>query len=66
MTKLGQYRKALGISQLELSKRVEVSRQTINMIENNKYNPSLSLCIKLAKALNTDLNTLFWEDEVDE
>lgn len=66
MTKLGQYRKPLGISQLELSKRVEVSRQTINMIENNKYNPSLSLCIKLAKALNTDLNTLFWEDEVDE
>ncbi|CAM3132880.1 helix-turn-helix transcriptional regulator [Staphylococcus argensis] len=66
MTKLNQYRKALGISQLELSKRVEVSRQTINMIENNKYNPSLSLCIKLAKALNTDLNTLFWEDEDDE
>ena len=66
MTKLNQYRKALGISQLDLSKRVEVSRQTINMIENNKYNPSLSLCIKLAKALNTDLNTLFWEDEGDE
>ena len=66
MTKLNQYRKALGISQLELSKRVEVSRQTINMIENNKYTPSLSLCIKLAKALNTDLNTLFWEDEGDE
>ena len=66
MTKLNQYRKALGISQLELSKRVEVSRQTINMIENNKYNPSLSLCIKLAKALNTDLNTLFWENEGDE
>lgn len=66
MTKLNRYRKALGISQLELSKRVEVSRQTINMIENNKYNPSLSLCIKLAKALNTDLNTLFWEDEGDE
>lgn len=66
MTKLNQYRKALGISQLELSKRVEVSRQTINMIENNKYNPSLSLCIKLAKALKTDLNTLFWEDEGDE
>ncbi|ASE37048.1 MULTISPECIES: helix-turn-helix transcriptional regulator [Staphylococcus] len=66
MTKLNQYRKALGISQLELSKRVEVSRQTINMIENNKYNPSLSLCIKLAKALNTDLNTLFWEDDGDE
>ena len=37
MTKLNQYRKALGISQLELSKRVEVSRQTINIIPRYHY-----------------------------
>lgn len=49
-------------SQLALAKEIGVSRQTINMIENNKYNPSLDLCIKLAKALGTDLNALFWED----
>lgn len=36
------------------------------MIENNKYNPTLALCISLAKALQTDLNTLFWEGENDE
>lgn len=57
-----KYRKLEGLSQLELSRRVNVARQTINLIENNKYNPSLSLCIELAKALKTDLNTLFWEE----
>ncbi|MGO3732516.1 MAG: helix-turn-helix transcriptional regulator [Vagococcus sp.] len=49
-------------SQLALAKEVGVARQTINLIENNKYNPSLDLCLKLAKALDTDLNQLFWEE----
>jgi putative transcriptional regulator len=57
-----KYRKLEGLSQLELSRKVNVARQTINLIENNKYNPSLSLCIELAKALKTDLNILFWEE----
>ncbi len=56
------YRLLLGISQLDLAKAIGVSRQTINMIENNKYNPSLDLCINLAKALQTDLNSLFWNE----
>ncbi|HEO7067069.1 TPA: helix-turn-helix transcriptional regulator, partial [Streptococcus agalactiae] len=48
-------------SQLALAKSVGVARQTINLIENNKYNPSLDLCIRLAECLQTDLNTLFWD-----
>ena len=62
MNHVKDYRLLLGISQLELAKAIGVSRQTINMIENNKYNPSLDLCINLAKALQTDLNSLFWND----
>lgn len=62
MNRVKDYRLLLGISQLELAKAIGVSRQTINMIENNKYNPSLDLCINLAKALETDLNSLFWND----
>lgn len=58
-----QYRKFEGLSQLALAKKVNVARQTINLIENNKYNPSLALCIELAKALKTDLNSLFWEGD---
>ena len=60
MNRVKDYRLLLGISQLDLAKAIGVSRQTINMIENNKYNPSLELCINLALALNTDLNSLFW------
>lgn len=62
MNRVKDYRLLLGISQLELAKAIGVSRQTINMIENNKYNPSLDLCINLAKVLQTDLNSLFWNE----
>jgi len=51
---------------LALAKSIGVSRQTINMIENGKYNPSLDLCINLAKELGTDLNSLFWRIDDDE
>lgn len=62
MNKIKEYRTLSKMSQLELAKQVDVARQTINLIENQKYNPSLELCIRIAKALGTDLNTLFWLD----
>ena len=62
MNRVKEFRKELGISQLELAKDIGVSRQTINMIENDKYNPTLELCLNLARSLQTDLNILFWED----
>ena len=63
MNRVKEFRKELGISQLELAKDIGVSRQTINMIENDKYNPTLELCLNLAHSLQTDLNSLFLEDE---
>lgn len=63
MNRVKTFRTELGLSQLELAKAIGVSRQTINMIENDKYNPSLDLCINLARALQTDLNSLFWNEE---
>ena len=50
MNRVKEFRKELGISQLELAKDIGVSRQTINMIENDKYNPTLELCLNLAAA----------------
>ena len=50
-----------GLSQEALAKIVSVSRQTIILIEQGDYNPSLQLCIKICKALNVTLNDLFWE-----
>ncbi|REK92730.1 transcriptional regulator [Streptococcus sp. NM] len=63
MNRVKEFRKELGISQLELAKDIGVSRQTINMIENDKYNPTLELCLNLARSLKTDLNSLFWEED---
>ena len=52
-------RKGQGLSQDELAKRCGVSRQTVNAIENNKYDPSLSLAFKLANELHTTVDGLF-------
>lgn len=62
MNHVREFRRALKLSQMTLADKVGVARQTINLIENDKYNPSLDLCLKLAWALDTDLNTLFWRD----
>ena len=52
-------RRALGISQEELARRCGVSRQTVNAIENNKYDPTLSLAFRLAQALTCTVDRLF-------
>lgn len=61
MNRVREYRKLNKLSQFELAEAIGVARQTINLIENDKYNPSLKLCILLAETLGTDLNTLFWK-----
>ena len=57
--KIKYYRKQKAISQLKLSQSLGVSRQIINAIENNKYDPSLSLAFKLASMLDTTVDDLF-------
>ena len=59
-TRLKIIRENRGISQAELAKRVGVSRQTVNMIENGSYNPTVDLCIRICKELKVTLNDLFW------
>lgn len=49
------------ITQEQLAQKVGVTRQTIGLIEKGEYNPSLQLCIAIAKALNKTLDQLFWE-----
>ncbi|MDG1948748.1 MAG: helix-turn-helix transcriptional regulator, partial [SAR86 cluster bacterium] len=46
---LKKLRKVKGISQGDLAHHLEVSRQTINSIENGKFDPSLTLTIKLTR-----------------
>lgn len=54
-----QKRKERGISQEELAKKCGVSRQTVNAIENNKYDPTLALAFSLAKELRITVDELF-------
>lgn len=48
-----------GLLQQELADICNVSRQTVNAIENNKYDPTLELAFKLATALETTVDKLF-------
>ena len=49
-----------GLTQSELADRVGITRQTVGLIEAGGYNPSLKLCIQLARATNKTLDELFW------
>lgn len=50
------------MTQQALAEAIDVSRQTIGLIEAGKYNPSLSLCLAICKCLGKGLDDLFWED----
>lgn len=50
-----------GITQEQLARKVGATRQTIGLIEKGEYNPSLQLCVAIAKELDKTLDELFWE-----
>ena len=57
-------REACGWSQGELARRLGVSRQTINAVETDKYDPSLPLALRMAKLFAVPVDQLFidhWE-----
>lgn len=56
-------RKSAKLSQDELAKLCKVSRQTINAIENDKYDPTLQLAFDIAKMLETTVDQLFMSGE---
>lgn len=53
------HRESKGLSQGKLAELCSVSRQTINAIENNKYDPSLQLAFDIAKHLGVTMEELF-------
>ncbi|CAM4333956.1 MULTISPECIES: helix-turn-helix transcriptional regulator [Bacillus] len=63
LTKVKRIRLEKGMTQGELAKTTNVSRQTIGLIEKGEYNPSLKLCIEICKSLGVTLNDLFWEED---
>lgn len=60
-SKLKEARIAMNLTQEQLADKVNISRQTVNLIENGKYNPSIELCINLCKCLGKTLDEIFWK-----
>ena len=54
-----KHRELMGLSQGDLANTLNVSRQTINSIENGKFDPSLPLAMKLTKFFSKPIDTLF-------
>lgn len=53
------------ISQEDLAKEIEVSRQTINAMEKGKYAPSTILALKIARFFEKTVNEIFTLEETD-
>ena len=64
--KLRSARAALGWTQQDLADAIGATRQTVGLIENGIFNPSLKLCLAIAKALGRTLDELFWVENVYE
>ncbi len=59
LNNLEEVRKSAGMTQLELSESADVSRKSINAIENGIYVPSTVLALKIAKTLGCKVEDLF-------
>ncbi len=60
------HREAKGWSQGELARRLGVSRQTVNAVETDKYDPSLPLALRMATLFGVPVETMFidnWEPQ---
>ena len=61
--KIREIRKEMGLSQEELARRCGVSRQTVNAIENDKYDRTLPLAFRFGRELDTRVDDLFAREE---
>lgn len=57
--RLEEIRKQRGITQEELAKILEVSRQTVGSLENGRYNPSIILAFKIARYFEMTIEDIF-------
>jgi putative transcriptional regulator len=63
-TRIRELREKRNLTHEALAEKVDVTRQTILFLEKGKYNPSLRLAYRIAKALNSKIDEIFsFEDE---
>ncbi|KMK75543.1 helix-turn-helix transcriptional regulator [Alkalihalobacillus pseudalcaliphilus] len=61
-----EIRQQKGITQVKMAEDLQITRQTINAIEKNKYNPSLELALKLVRYFDVPIEQLFYLDDKEE
>ncbi|MBF0926458.1 MAG: helix-turn-helix transcriptional regulator [Clostridiales bacterium] len=61
--RIKQLRKEFGLRQEDMAKKLGVTRQTIIAIENDKYNPTLELAMKIAKLLKMNVEDIFFLED---
>ena len=60
--RIRRLREAHNLSQEELARRLDVSRQTVNAVENDKYDPMLPLAFRIARVFGTTIEDIFQPD----
>ena len=58
-----EFRENASLTQIDLGRMLDVSRQTVISLENGKYNPSLPLAHKIAKVFNKTIEEVFIFEE---
>ena len=66
ITKIHELRRANKVSQAELAAAVGIRRETLSLLENGKYNPSLLLAMRIAKYFDKPVEEVFELAEDDE
>lgn len=61
--RLKEYRTKYNINQQDFGRKVDVSRQTISLIERGDYSPSVTLALKIAKYFNVKVEDIFIYEE---
>lgn len=61
--KIKELRKAAGMRQEDFAREMGVTRQTIIAIENNKYDPTLELAMKISRFFGLSVNEIFSLEE---
>ncbi len=64
-TKIKELRARFDLTQEQLAKKVGVRRETIVFLEKGDYNPSLKLAAKVARALNSTIDDIFYLEDSD-
>jgi putative transcriptional regulator len=64
--RVAELRREAHLTQEDLGRSLGVSRQTVNAIENGRYNPSLGLALKMARLLGEPVDRIFMLDEQEE